>query len=141
MTPEIMAAKNQRRYLERIWGRNPIPLNRSRFSRQIHLCNRMMSKAKSPYYAGIIQENSAGQRSMWREFNKILYQTQPKCIPECPSIERLGTMFGSFFVDKITQIRDSFPDVPPSEINPSPQISDETTLTSFILPLRKKDGD
>ena len=91
-----------------------------------------MPKAKLSYYDGIIQENSADQGSMWRAFNKILHQTQPKCIPECPSIERLGTMFGSFFVDKITQIRESFPDVPPSAIIPSPQISDETTFTSFL---------
>ena len=39
-------------------------------------------------------------------------------------------MFDSFFVDNITQII-SLPDVPPSAIIPSPQISDETTLTSF----------
>ena len=40
-------------------------------------------------------------------------------------------MFGSFFVDQIIQIRESFPDVPPSAIIPSPQISSETTITSF----------
>ena len=113
MTPEIMAAKDHRRYLERIWHRNLIPLNRSRFSRQIRLCSRMMSKAKSSYYDGIIQENSADQWSMWHAFNKIRYQTRAKCILKCPSIKRLGTMFGSFFVDKITQIHESFPDVPP----------------------------
>jgi hypothetical protein len=30
MTPEILAAKNRRRYLERVWRRNPTPLNRTR---------------------------------------------------------------------------------------------------------------
>ena len=40
-------------------------------------------------------------------------------------------MCGSFFVHKIAQIRESFPDVSPSAVIPSPQISDETTLTSF----------
>ena len=40
-------------------------------------------------------------------------------------------MFGSFFVDKITQIRESFPVVPPSKITSSSLLSDENTLTSF----------
>ena len=105
----------------------PFPLNWSRFFRQIHLCNRRMSTAKSSHYDGILQENLADQHSKQCVFNKILYQTQPKCTPERPSIERLGTMFGSFFVDKITEVCESFPDVPPSAIIPSLQISNETT--------------
>ena len=41
-------------------------------------------------------------------------------------------MFGSFFVDKITDISEFFPDDPPLAIIPSPQMCDESTLTSFL---------
>ena len=47
MTPAILASKRYRRYLERVWRRNPTALNRSRLTRQTHLWNRQMSKAKS----------------------------------------------------------------------------------------------
>ena len=131
MTPEILAAKNHRRYLERVWRRNPTPLNRSRFTRQTHLCNRMMSKAKSAYYDGIVQDNSTDQRSRWRAFNQILHRKLPRCLPECISIGQLATRFGSFFIDKITAIRSAFPDAPISEDIPIPDTSDMCTLSSF----------
>ena len=47
MTPAILASKRHRRYLERVWRRYPTALNKSRFNKQIHLCNKQMSKAKS----------------------------------------------------------------------------------------------
>ena len=49
MSLEIIIAKRRRRYLERVWGRSRSPLDRSRYTKQLHLCNRMMSKSKSDY--------------------------------------------------------------------------------------------
>ena len=57
MTPAILASKRHRRYLERVWRIYPTALNRSRLSRQIHLCNRRVSKAKSIRYSKIIAEH------------------------------------------------------------------------------------
>ena len=47
ISPDILASKRQRRYLERVWRKSPTALNRSRLTRQTHLCNRLMTKAKS----------------------------------------------------------------------------------------------
>ena len=49
MSLEIIIAKRRRRYLERVWRRSRSPLDRSRYTKQLHLCNRMMSKSKSDY--------------------------------------------------------------------------------------------
>ena len=57
MTPTILASKRHRRYLERVCRRYPTALNRSRLSKQIHLCNRQMSKAKSDHYSKIIADD------------------------------------------------------------------------------------
>ena len=54
MTPDILASERHRRYLERVWHRNPTALNRSRLTRQTHLCNRQMSKAKSAHYSKLL---------------------------------------------------------------------------------------
>ena len=50
MSHEIVVAKRRRRYVERIWRRTHYPLDRSRYAKQLHICNRIMSKAKSDYY-------------------------------------------------------------------------------------------
>ena len=71
MTPAILASKRYHRYLERVWRRNPTALNRSRLTKQTHLCNRQMSKAKSAHYSKIITEHSGDHGSLWKAFNKI----------------------------------------------------------------------
>ena len=131
MTPEIMAAKNHRRYLERIWRRTPTPFNRSRFTRQTHSCNRMMSKAKSAYYTEIVRNNSTDQRSMWRAFNQILHRRPLRLLPEYLSISQLATRFGSFFIDKVAAIRASFPVVQTFDDTPAPDRPDTTILNIF----------
>ena len=114
MTPDILAAKRYRRYLERVWRKNPTPLNRSRLTRQTHLCNRKMNAAKSAHYSEIIHENSDSQRNLWKAFNKILHRCPPVKLPDSSSIISLAESFGSFFVDKISVIRSAFQ----SELDP-----------------------
>ncbi len=41
MSLEIILAKRRRRYLERVWRRTRSPLDRSGYTKQLHLCNRM----------------------------------------------------------------------------------------------------
>jgi hypothetical protein len=108
MTPAIMEAKLHRRSLERTWRRNPTQLNRSRLTKQTHFCNRLMSKAKSAYYTGIIKENSKDQRCLWKAFNKILHRQSVRLLPDSTSIEELARNFGEFFINKISLIRASF---------------------------------
>ena len=51
--------------LERRWRRSLTHLDRSRYKHQCHLCNRMMTKAKSKYLAYVISENSDNPRRLW----------------------------------------------------------------------------
>lgn len=119
MTPAILAAKRQRRYLERVWRKNRTPLNRSRLTKQTHLCNRLMAKAKAAHYSDILAEHSDDHRSVWRAINKILHRCPKMHLPKCSSIHSLAEAFGSFFLDKITKIRSSFPSDPNSFSNPA----------------------
>ena len=70
---EIILAKRRRRYLERVWRRTRSPLDRYRYSKQLHLCNRMMSTSKSDYYTSLISNNSANPRHMWNSVNKKIF--------------------------------------------------------------------
>ena len=86
MTPAILASKHHRRYLECVWHRNPTALNRSRLSRQTHLCNRQMSNAKSAHYSKIIAQHSGDHGSLWKAFNKILHRCRKIHLLDHPSI-------------------------------------------------------
>ena len=61
MTPEILQSKRRRRYLERVWRKSHSSLDRSRYSKQCHHCNRQMTKAKSDYYTNIVSNKSTSQ--------------------------------------------------------------------------------
>ena len=108
--------------MERVWCRNPTALNRSRLSRQTHLCNRQMSKAKSAHYSKIIAEHSGDNGSLWKEFNKILHHCPKMHLPDHSSIVALANTFSSFFINKISVIRSSFPSDSHSRVLSPPDI-------------------
>ena len=82
MSLEIILAKRRRRYMERVWRRTRSTLDRSRYTKQLHLCNRMMSKSKSDYYTSLLSNNSANPRHMWNSVNKILHREKSKPLPD-----------------------------------------------------------
>ena len=73
MSLKIVVAKRRRQYLEIIWRRTPSPLDRSPNTKQLYICNHMMSKAKSDYYTNFISTNSEHPRQMWKSVNTILH--------------------------------------------------------------------
>ena len=110
MTPEIMKAKTLRHNLEQTWRRSRTHLDRSRYKHQCHLCNRMMTKAKSKYLANFIAENSDNLRRLWNSINNILHRIPPPALPEFTSVKSLCDHFSRYFVDKIETNRSKFPD-------------------------------
>ena len=95
----------------------------SRFSKQIHLCNKQMSKAKSAHYSKIIAEHSGDHRSLWQAFNKILHRCPKMYLPDHSSITALANTF-SFFLNKISIIRSSFPSGSCSNVLTPPNTSE-----------------
>ena len=98
-----MKAKTLRHNLERTW-------RRSRYKQQCHLCNRMMTKAKSKYSADVIAENSDNPRRLWNSINNILHRIPPPALPEFTSVKSLCDHFSRYFVDTIETIHSKFPD-------------------------------
>ena len=99
MSLEIILAKRRRRYLERVWRRTRSPLDRSRYTKQLHLCNRMMSKSKSDY-TSLLSNNWANPRHMWNSVNKIPHREKSKPLPDYTSLDTLCSSFSKFFTDK-----------------------------------------
>ena len=70
MIPEIIQSKLHHRYLERVWRKSRSSLDRSRYTRQCHLCNQQMSKAKSYYYENMVSNNSPTPKQLWKCINQ-----------------------------------------------------------------------
>ena len=152
MTLAILASKRHRRYLERVWCRNPTAVNRSRLTRQTHLCNRQMSKAKSAHYSKINVEHSGNHGSLWKAFNKILHRWPKMHLPDHSSIVALVNTFSSFFINKLSVIRSSFPSDSHSRVlnppdtstvlqNPSCVTADEVSRLVLRAPCKSSDLD
>ena len=105
LSNEIIVAKHRRQYFERIWRRTRSPIDRSSYTKQLHICNHMMSKAKSDYYTHFISINSENPRQMWKSVNTILHRQKLKALPEHSSLDTLCSSFSKYFTDKIARIR------------------------------------
>ena len=116
MTPAILASKQHRRYLERVWRSNPTALNRSTLTRQTHLCNRQMSTEKLAHYSKIIDEHSGDYGSLWKAVNIILYHCPKMHLPDRSSIANLANTFRSFSLTKVPVICSSFASDPHSRV-------------------------
>ena len=112
MTPEIMKAKTLRHNLERTWRRSRTHLDRSRYTHICHLCNRMMTKAKSKYLADVIAENSNNLGRLWDSINNILHIIPPPALPKFTSVKSVCDHFSRYFVDKIETIRSQVQNIP-----------------------------
>ena len=66
------------RHLERIWRRDRTDSNRSRLNAQVHMCNRLMSKAKKNYYTNSVSENITNPRKLWDKKKHILHKKNKK---------------------------------------------------------------
>ena len=113
-TEEIEIAKQRRRALEKLW-RKPAtrtPLNRSRYRAQVNLCNRLLSKARSEYYAKTIEQSSGNSKQMWNSVNKILHRVPKHYLPDHTSLKLLANSFVQYFGKKNEIIRSNFPLVP-----------------------------
>ena len=80
MSQEIIKAKTLRHNLERAWRRSRTHLDRSRYKHQCHLCNIIMTKAKSKYLADVISENSDNPRRLWSSIKNILHGIPPPAL-------------------------------------------------------------
>ena len=121
MTPEIMKATTLRHNLERTWRRSHTHLDRSRYKHQCHLCNRMITKAKSKYLADVIAENSDNPLRLWNSINNILHKIPSPALPEFTSIKSLCDHFSRYFVDEIETNPSKFPD----KVQNIPQVQTE----------------
>ena len=95
-------------------------LDRSRYSKQCHYCNRQMAKAKSDYYTNMVSNNSESPRQLCNCIHQILHRRPVPSLHNHVSIKYLCDSLSSHFKDKISLIRSAFPNHTLSTVNVDP---------------------
>ena len=113
MTPGMI--QSRRRRLEHVWRNSRSSLDRSRHSRQCHLCFREMAKAKSNYYENIASNNSATSQQLWKCINQIS-QRRPVSFLNMHQSSHCMT-FCSLFKNNITLIHFAIIGLTPDFVN------------------------
>ena len=83
--------------------------NRSIFRRQINYCNKIIADTKNKFYANSINSVKENPKKLWKELNNILHRNPVSTLPDSNCSKSLADTFSSFFSDKISHIRASFP--------------------------------
>ena len=137
---EYRTAKCMRRRYERAWRRDKSSENRSRLRRQINRCNHILNRNKGCFYRDLVSENCGDSKRLWHALNRTLSQSNSTVLPSFDDEKSLANRFGSFFIDKIKKIRDTFkytrsqvlhPDKEPPTFS-SIQVVTDTKVLKFI---------
>ena len=108
ITDEYRIAKCMRRQFERAWRRDKSPENRSHLRRQINRCNHILNRNKGCFYHDLVSENCGDSKRLWHALNRTLSRSNSTVLPSFDDEKSLANRFGSFFIDKIKKIRDTF---------------------------------
>ena len=118
ITGEYSTAKSMRRQYERAWRRDKSLENCTRLQWQINRCNHILNKKKGHFYHDLVIENCGDGKKLWQAPNRILIWSNATVPPSSDDENSLANRFGSFFIDKIKKIRDTFKPAPSASLHP-----------------------
>ena len=128
ITDEYRTAKCMRRQYERAWRRDKSTVNRSRLQLQINRCNHILNRNKGRFYHDLVSENCGDGKKLWQALNRILSQSNTTVLPSFVDEKALANKFGSFFIDKIKKIQDTFKHTRSKSLHPD---KEPPTFSSF----------
>ena len=80
-------------------------LDRSKYFKQLHLCNRLMANERRHYIRKQIHESKKNPNKLWATVNNILHRKAMPSMPDSTELPSLSASFSTFFVDKIEKNR------------------------------------
>ena len=128
ITDEYRTAKCMRRQYERAWRRDKSSVNLSRLRRQINRCNHILNRNKGRFYHDLVSENCGDGRKLWQAWNRILSWSNSTVLTSFVDEKSLANRFGSFIIDKIKNIQDTFKYTQSKFLHPDKELP---TFSSF----------
>ena len=119
---DIRTAKQNRRRLERRWRQTGLEVHKQAYVQQKRAVECLSQNVKSEFYCNIIEENANDPRKMFNTTSKLLGKRQTVALPAGKTDQQLADEFATFFIEKISKIRENidstdctYPSPEPSE--------------------------
>ena len=105
ITEEIRASKRERRRAENKWRRSKSEIDFAEFKKKRNLTTALMDIAREDSYADVIAENSHNQGKLFCATCSLLNKETSDKLPASIDAQSFVDDFGSFFFQKIVDIR------------------------------------
>ena len=105
----IREAKQTRRQAERLWRKTGLVVHREVYMEARDMVNALIDQEKRNHYQSIIAENHGNTKQLFSVVHLLLGKSKTTPLPSDKSASELCSLFGDFFVEKISKIRNSIP--------------------------------
>ena len=82
-------------------------LNRTNYIDQRNACASLSIEKQKSYYAGMISNSSNSQKSLFKIVNETLDKRSERVLPSYTDAIKLANDFNTYYIEKVSQIRDS----------------------------------
>jgi hypothetical protein len=100
LTPEAIAAKQERRRMERRWKSTNQEVDRVKYRVACRVANRLINEARRMHISQSVVQSSRDPRALWRTVKRLLHRQKSSRV-----LPGLCHSFSSFFKDKIARVR------------------------------------
>ena len=101
---DIRNAKRLRRNAEKTWRATRLPVDLTSFKKERNRVVNLMNETRRVYYNQFIEDNSTDQRRLFAASRSLLNMKKDRSLPHI-RFHFLQTIWVSFFIAKITNIR------------------------------------
>ena len=125
----IREVKQTRRQSERLWRKTGLVVDREVYMETRDMVNALIDQEKRNHYQSIIAENQGNTKQLFSVVHLLLGKSKTKPLPSDKSASELCSLFGDFFVEKISQIRNP---IPTESNDDNPEVLEcSSTMTFF----------
>ena len=125
----IREAKQTRRQAERLWRKTVLVVHREMYVEKRDMVNVLIDREKTHHYQSIIAENQGNTKQLFSVVHLLLGKSKTTPLPSNKSASELCSLFGDFFVEKISKIRNS---IPAESNSDNPEVPESSSTMAFF---------
>ena len=110
MSAEAVAAKRQRRRLERRWRLTNDEKVRRQYRQSCRTANKLINASRRQFYQQTLTENANNPRNQWRVLNELLPPKDRDNTRTDQESRELGCNLSKFFLSKISKLKSTISD-------------------------------
>lgn len=104
LSEEAIAAKRERRRLERRWKSSNLDVDRVRYRQQCRHTNKLINTSRCDYFRDQLSA-ATDVKDRWRVSKQLLHSIETPRTQPIDELRRLCCVFSDFFIDKIVKLR------------------------------------